>query len=303
MVTSTSNTEVLPPTGLAHVVLRTSNYKPMVAFYKAFLGAYASFENEQLAFLTYDEEHHRIAIGNVPGTSNKIPTSAGLEHIAFQFKDLDHLLTAYQQRKARGILPIWCVSYGPTTSIYYQDPDGNQLETRVDNFDTVEAASAMMASPEFAENPLGVDFDPDDVSQRLRAGESEASIKKRENIGPRGLTTYLFKMVSWKKETDFTTADALHKDLSNPLSRFHDERLESVEQEILEFFKCFGNFLNHVAHHDATAGKEFFELKDYSIFDLMGTVSRPNLEAHYDHITPYLGKTHQRWRVLMKMSP
>jgi len=180
---------VPPPSGLAHVVLRTSNYKPLVAFYKAFLGAHSTFENEQLAFLTYDEEHHRIAIGNVPGTSDKIPTSAGLEHIAFQFKDLNHLLLAYQTRKARGIIPIWSVNHGPTMSIYYQDPDGNQIETQVDNFDTVEAASAMMASPEYAENPIGVDFDPEDVIRRLANGESQSVIKARKNIGPRGLDT------------------------------------------------------------------------------------------------------------------
>ncbi|KAF3009184.1 hypothetical protein E8E14_005598 [Neopestalotiopsis sp. 37M] len=178
---------VLAPKSLAHVVLRTSNFKPMVAFYKAFLGAHATFENDFLSFLTYDEEHHRLAIGYVPGTSEKVPTSAGLEHIAFQFDSISDLLTAYQQRKARGIHPIWCVNHGPTTSMYYQDPDGNQLETQVDNFDTVEAATAMMSSPEFTENPFGVDFDPEDIIRRLKHGESEASIKKRANIGPRGI--------------------------------------------------------------------------------------------------------------------
>ncbi|RSL58707.1 hypothetical protein CEP54_007611 [Fusarium duplospermum] len=103
-------------------------------------------------------------------------------------------------------------------------------------------------------------------------------------------------MLNWKKETDFTTVDALHKDLSVPPSRFHDEALKSTEEEILGFYKAFGNFLNHVSHTDVPAGKDFFELKDYSIFDLMGTVSRPNLEPHYDHITPYLGKTNQQFR-------
>ncbi|KAF5026981.1 hypothetical protein F66182_1011 [Fusarium sp. NRRL 66182] len=103
-------------------------------------------------------------------------------------------------------------------------------------------------------------------------------------------------MSNWKIETDFTTVEALHKDLSNPPSAFHDPSLKSTEEEILEFFKKFGNFLNHVSHIDVPAGKELFELKDYSIFDLMGTVSRPNLEPHYDHITPYLGKTHQQFK-------
>ncbi|KAH7126486.1 Glyoxalase/Bleomycin resistance protein/Dihydroxybiphenyl dioxygenase [Dactylonectria estremocensis] len=181
--------KVQSPIGLAHVVLRTANYKPMVEFYKAFLGAFATFENEVLTFLTYDEEHHRLAIGYIPGTSEKIPTSSGLEHIAFQFGTLNDLMQAYEQRKARGISPIWCVNHGPTTSIYYQDPDGNQLETQVDNFDTVDEASAMMASPEYAENPIGVDFDPQEMIRKLRDGEDEVALKRRPNIGSRGFDT------------------------------------------------------------------------------------------------------------------
>ncbi|CAG9947760.1 unnamed protein product [Clonostachys rosea f. rosea IK726] len=185
---SQQDSKVLSPRALAHVVLRTSNFKPMVAFYKTFLGAHATFENEFLSFLTYDEEHHRIAIGNVPGTSEKVPTSAGLEHLAFSFNNLQDLLSAYTQRKARGILPIWSVNHGPTTSIYYQDPDGNQIETQVDNFDTVEEANQFMASSEYAENPIGVDFDPENLIEQLRAGD-EKLLKKRANIGPRGLDT------------------------------------------------------------------------------------------------------------------
>lgn len=35
---------------------------------------------------------------------------------------------------------------GSTTSIYYKDPDGNMLETQVDNFDSVEEATKFMVS-------------------------------------------------------------------------------------------------------------------------------------------------------------
>lgn len=69
--------------------------------------------------------------------------------------------------------------------MYYQDPDGNQLETQVDNFDDMVAANAFIAGPQFAENPIGVDFDPDELAGRLRAGEPEARLKKRPDIGPR----------------------------------------------------------------------------------------------------------------------
>ncbi|KAI1627451.1 Glyoxalase/Bleomycin resistance protein/Dihydroxybiphenyl dioxygenase [Exophiala viscosa] len=181
--------KVKSPSRLAHVVLRTPRYQEMVNFYKTFLGAEATYENDFLAFLTYDEEHHRIAIGAVPGTTDKIKTSAGLEHIAFTFDSLEDLALAYRQRKSKGIEPIWSVNHGPTTSFYYQDPDGNQLETQVDNFDTVEAANEFMVSPAFAENPVGVDFDPEDLVKKLQAGEPEKGLKVRPSSGPRGIDT------------------------------------------------------------------------------------------------------------------
>ena len=70
--------------------------------------------------------------------------------------------------------------------MYYQDPDGNQLETQVDNFDDPEDATAMMAGPEFAENALGADFDPEDLCAAVERGEDENALKKRKNVGRRG---------------------------------------------------------------------------------------------------------------------
>lgn len=159
----------------------------MVEFYKALLGAHVVLETRGIAFLTYDDEHHRIAIGAFPDCGDKVRSSAGLEHIAFAYNSLADLATSYRQRKARGILPLWCVNHGPTTSMYYQDPDGNQVEMQVDNFDTAEAATAYMTSPEFAENPLGVDYDPEDLVRRLASGEPEADIKKCPESGPRSM--------------------------------------------------------------------------------------------------------------------
>lgn len=182
-------TKVIPPTKLAHIVLRTGKFEQMVSFYKTFLGAEATYENSFISFLTYDEEHHRIAIISVPGTGLKQRELAGLEHIAFTFDSLETLCLAYRQRKAKGILPIWSVNHGPTTSIYYQDPDGNQIETQVDNFDTVAAADEFMASKEFAENPIGVDFDPEDLIKKLEQDQDQTLLKKRLNIGPRALDT------------------------------------------------------------------------------------------------------------------
>jgi catechol-2,3-dioxygenase len=181
--------KVTSPSKLAHIVLRTTQFAPMVSFYKTFLGGHTTHENDFISFITYDDEHHRIAILAAPSTTPKVPGSAGLEHIAFAFDSLDDLAKAYTERKAHGINPLWSVNHGPTTSIYYQDPDGNQIETQVDNFDSVEEAGRFMESKEFAENPIGTDFDPEELIRRLKAGEDHASIKKRIEIGPRGLPT------------------------------------------------------------------------------------------------------------------
>ena len=180
--------KVLRPAYLAHVVLRTydaTSFKAMCDFYVTFLGAETTYQNRVLCFLTYDDEHHRIAIGIFPETIKRVGKPAGLAHIAFTYNSLQDLAVSYRQRKANGIIPFWCVNHGPTTSIYFHDPDGNELETQVDNFDTAEEATEFFASQEFNDNPIGVDFDPEDLVKRLEAGESETSIKKRPNIGIR----------------------------------------------------------------------------------------------------------------------
>ncbi|MCJ1304194.1 hypothetical protein MMC08_007006 [Hypocenomyce scalaris] len=187
-----SESKVKSPSSLAHVVLRTGNFQPMLDFYLTFLGASISHRSgDTLAFLRYDDEHHRIALLGMPSTGPKAPDSSGLHHIAFTFDSLDDLALAYTQRQGHGIEPAWCVNHGPTTSMYYKDPDGNMIETQVDNFDTPEAANEFMASEHFAKNPIGTDFEPQDLLRRLKAGEDHASIKRRLESGARGLPTGL----------------------------------------------------------------------------------------------------------------
>ncbi|KIM92925.1 hypothetical protein OIDMADRAFT_208471 [Oidiodendron maius Zn] len=176
---------VVSPKKLAHVVFRTAKFRAMIDFYKTFLGASVAFESDQAAFLAYDEEHHRIGIlafNNLKASDFPVP---GLEHVAFTFESLDDLTDAYEQRKAHGILPEWCVNHGPTTSLYYLDPDGNRVETQVDNFESPEEGFAFTRSQAFLDNPIGTDFDPEDLLRRVRSGEDHRSIKRRIETGPR----------------------------------------------------------------------------------------------------------------------
>ena len=92
--------------------------------------------------------------------------------------------------------------------MYYQDPDGNQLETQVDNFENPDDATAstysprcnslmfetwtdykqflVMEGPLFAENALGTDFDPEELCVSVEHGEEETKLKMRKEIGRRG---------------------------------------------------------------------------------------------------------------------
>jgi catechol-2,3-dioxygenase len=185
------------PYKFAHVVLRTSRYTEAIDFYKQLLEAEVMFQNEQITFLTYDEEHHRVAIANIPGLFPKIKALAGVDHFAFTFETLGDLLQTYLRVKSFGIVPIWCINHGGTISIYYQDPDGNVVETQIDVFGTNEEVDAYLKGDDFNANPIGVDLDPDELCRRFDAGEPFEELVKREQIGRRHAATLPRAYLGW----------------------------------------------------------------------------------------------------------
>ena len=59
----------IAPARFAHCVVRTTteHYAELVDWYRTLLEAEPVFENSFLCFMTYDDEHHRIAIAGIPG--------------------------------------------------------------------------------------------------------------------------------------------------------------------------------------------------------------------------------------------
>ena len=94
----------------------------------------------------------------------------GVDHVAYTYSSLDDLLDNYEQLKAKGITPYWCVHHGITVSMYYADPDGNQMEFQVDSYESTDEANAFMSGPDFASNPIGVEYDPEDWLAQKKAG-------------------------------------------------------------------------------------------------------------------------------------
>lgn len=177
------------PSSIGHFGIRTTpdRFEEMVKWHLAFFGGRCVLRNEKAAFIAWDDEHHRMVIVNDPSHKQleNRATAATVYHIAFTLNSLSELATSYEEKKAHGILPHWPVNHGMSTSMYYYDPDGNEFEMQVNNFDTSEEALEFMATDEYKQNPIGVDIDVDEFLRRVRSGENERDIKKRPGIGQR----------------------------------------------------------------------------------------------------------------------
>ena len=169
-------TQPISPAKYAHFVLRTGQFDKMAEWYKTVLAARIVFRDERLCFLSYDDEHHRLALIHMPGLAPRDPESAGTDHVAYSYRHLGELLANYRRLKAHGILPHWPINHGVTTSMYYRDPDNNRVELQIDNFATAEGCQAYFQSQAFADNPVGVTYDPEELCARYEAGEPIADL-------------------------------------------------------------------------------------------------------------------------------
>jgi catechol 2,3-dioxygenase-like lactoylglutathione lyase family enzyme len=149
-------------------------------WYCTVLNAHVVYEGHGLCFVTFDEEHHRIAFLGAPVQLDpKSPTAAGMHHTAYTFDTLDDLLDRYEELEGKGISPKVPIQHGVTTSIYYQDPDGNFVELQIDNFATPDEATDYMRGPEYGGNPVGVGFDPALMRRARQAGTPPAELITR----------------------------------------------------------------------------------------------------------------------------
>ena len=165
-----AKTQPISPAKFAHFVLRTGQIDRMAEWYQTVLAARIVFKDERLCFLSYDDEHHRLALIQIPGLAPRDPEAAGTDHVAYSYRDLGELLATYRRLKARAIVPHWPINHGVTTSMYYRDPDNNRVELQIDNFATVAELDGYFKSPAFAANPVGVTYDPEELARNYEAG-------------------------------------------------------------------------------------------------------------------------------------
>ena len=92
------------PDYMAHVVLYTRQFEEMIVVDRLALGAEVMLRKPTICFMTFDREHHRIAIIHRPNFADRPPETVGVAHIAWSYRSLARLATAYERLRAAGVL-------------------------------------------------------------------------------------------------------------------------------------------------------------------------------------------------------
>lgn len=180
-------TEMPSPAFIGHIHIFTdANYEKMIDFYvKFFAGEVIAKQREYpMTFIAYDEYDHRITIVKKEGWGPKSDKFLGYSHLAFGYRSLGEILFIYKRMKEWGFAPHWTVNHGNSTSIYYRDPDGNEIETMVDNYapiDTKAYKKHYQFSDEFGPMAEG-NFDPDKMLELYEAGVPDTLLLDREEV-------------------------------------------------------------------------------------------------------------------------
>jgi len=100
---------MVAPCKFAHVVFNTHRYDEMIDWYAGVFEARVQHRDSRLAFLTYDDEHHRFAFVNLgpakDGSEERPAMAPGLNHLAYTWRNIEELMDTYTRLKSRGVMP------------------------------------------------------------------------------------------------------------------------------------------------------------------------------------------------------
>jgi hypothetical protein len=178
------------PTKIHHVHIYSDvNYDAMVEYYQRLFNAntvtVTEFGPRKITFLTYDDHDHRVIIIGQPGWGTKPEKPIGVSHLAFGYASLGELMFLYKRMREYGYpKPPYCVNHGNSTSMYWKDPDGNEVETMADNYTPQQCQDYKrhyQFSPEFGAMDEGC-FDPDKMLALYESGVPDTVLMDREQV-------------------------------------------------------------------------------------------------------------------------
>lgn len=115
--------------GLGHVALKVTDMKKSKHFYHDVLGMPYSGEHEGKSEVFFRaDRHHNLALFLVDSVDNSTPP---LDHVAFRLQGgREELGLAQMELESAGI-HVMPYEHQEVQSLYFNDPDGNQLELYV----------------------------------------------------------------------------------------------------------------------------------------------------------------------------
>lgn len=185
--------EAPKPAALVHISIGTDeNFEKMVDFYMKFFNCkVVNYRDKResgggrAAFISWDNRDHRFAILERKG-AQFAKGRAGIAHGAFQYDSLKDLVALYRQCKEWGIPLAHAINHGQSTSFYYNDPDGNEIETYIDNFDTPEECTHFKHWVQYrpgTEYDMGAgSFDPEKMAALVDEGIDEKILRDRDEV-------------------------------------------------------------------------------------------------------------------------
>ncbi|MGE0826679.1 MAG: VOC family protein [Candidatus Binatia bacterium] len=128
---------MIHPERIAHVVIKVRDLTVSKQFYTETLGMQVMKDVPEIkaVFLSFNgRDHHEVALFEI-GQQAESPkvNQTGLLHFAFRMRNEDDLRAAYQELKEKGVPVVFTVNHGVSKSVYFKDPDGNELEVYSDN--------------------------------------------------------------------------------------------------------------------------------------------------------------------------
>lgn len=153
---------MIHPERIAHVVIKVRDLETSKRFYTETLGMQVMKHVPEIkaVFLSFNgRDHHEVALFEI-GQQAEGPrmNQVGLLHFAFRMRNEDDLRTAYQELKEKGVPVVFTVNHGVSKSVYFKDPDGNELEVYSDN----DMAELLATKPNGYLGMEKLDFAPND---------------------------------------------------------------------------------------------------------------------------------------------
>lgn len=135
--TDTTGNRVRPRLAIGHSTLAARDLPALRDFYCNVLGfAVTNYgpipeQNQELVFLSQDPSvHHQIAM--VGGAMTADSDFVMVDHLAFRTGTLDDQRIIHANLLDAGITDILQIDHGNAWSLYFNDPEGNGVETYVD---------------------------------------------------------------------------------------------------------------------------------------------------------------------------